>query len=228
MPAFFVTGTDTEVGKTFCSAALLTAARLAGIPGLGLKPIAAGCEKTPEGWRNEDALALIEAAGTDLAYDLINPYALAPAIAPHIAAAEAGVTLDASTVATHCRAHLPAEGLNIVEGAGGWLVPLNDRESFADIATALSLPVILVVRLQLGCINHALLTAQAVAQAGLPLAGWIANAGPDGMNRQQQNIDTLTARLPCTRLGCMPWLGDTPNMQAAAAQLDIQPLLAIP
>ena len=226
MPAFFVTGTDTEVGKTFCSAALLTAARRKRIPCLGLKPIAAGCEHTPEGWRNEDALALINAAQTELDYNVINPYALEPAIAPHIAADEANVTLDASTVAAHCRRHLPAQGLNIVEGAGGWLVPLNAQESFADIAIQLGLPVIMVVRLQLGCINHALLTAQAIAESGLTLAGWVANAGPDGMDRQQQNIDTLSARLPCPRLGCMPWLGATPDMQTAAQHIDIEPLLA--
>jgi len=226
MPAFFVTGTDTEVGKTFCSAALLRAARLKGLPALGLKPIAAGCERTAGGLRNEDALALIAAAETSLDYAIVNPFALEPAIAPHIAAAEADVLLEAETVAAHCKAHLPAEGLNLVEGAGGWLVPLNENQSFADIASALTLPVILVVRLQLGCINHALLTAQAVQQSGLRLAGWVANEGPAGMDRQQENVETLTARLPCPRLGCMPWLGDAPDLDAAAAHMDIAPLLA--
>jgi dethiobiotin synthetase len=198
------------------------------MPALGLKPIAAGCERTAEGLRNEDALALIAAAETSLDYAIVNPFALEPAIAPHIAAAEANLLLEAETVAAHCKAHLPGDGLNLVEGAGGWLVPLNGQQSFADIASALALPVILVVRLQLGCINHALLTAQAVQQAGLTLAGWIANEGPAGMDRQQENIETLTTRLPCPRLGLMPWLGDTPDLDAAAAHLDIAPLLASP
>ncbi len=225
MPGYFVTGTDTEVGKTFCSAALLAAARANGQKALGLKPIAAGCEITAAGPRNEDALALIEASGSNLDYDIINPWALTPSIAPHIAAQEAGVRLAADAVAAHCRQHLPETGLNIVEGAGGWLVPLNESESFADIAIQLKLPVILVVRLRLGCINHALLTALAIEQSGLTLAGWIANAGPDGMDRQQQNIDTLTERLPVPRLGCMPWLGDTADMSVAAQHLDITTLL---
>ncbi|MEE4661029.1 MAG: dethiobiotin synthase, partial [Halieaceae bacterium] len=134
MPAFFVTGTDTEVGKTFCSAALLRAARRKGMPALGLKPTAAGCERTAEGLRNEDALALIAAAETSLDYAIVNPFALEPAIAPHIAAAEANLLLEAETVAAHCKAHLPGDGLNLVEGAGGWLVPLNGQQSFADIA----------------------------------------------------------------------------------------------
>lgn len=221
MAAYFVTGTDTEVGKTFVSSALLLAAGNAGLSSLGLKPIAAGCEDTPQGLRNEDALALMAASNVPLPYKAVNPITLAPPIAPHIAADEAGIGLSAQALAHHCRRHLSDVDFSLVEGAGGWLVPLNAEETLGDLAIVLGLPVILVVGLKLGCINHALLTAQTIKQSGLTLAGWVANDGAQPMTRRQQNIETLTQRIEA------PCLAELPRCQPeqAANRLDLGTLL---
>src|SRR5680860_139512 len=169
---FFVTGTDTGVGKTMVSAAILEAAKAAGKRTLGMKPIASGCESTPEGLRNEDALALQQAATETIAYDLVNPVALAPAIAPHVAAVQAGRTISADRLVGFCRGmQMRPADLLLIEGAGGWRVPLNDRETYSAVPRELGVPVILVVALRLGCINQALLTAEAIHNDGLVLAG---------------------------------------------------------
>ena len=209
LKAFYVTGTDTEVGKTFVSCALLHAVRQSGVSALGLKPVAAGCEHSAGGLRNEDAIALIDAVGglaSRLRYEDINPIALEPPVAPHIAAREAGVSLSAAALADHCRSLLLDDGLTLVEGAGGWLVPLNETETLADFARQLGLSVILVVGLRLGCINHALLSAESIERAGLTLAGWVGNEMPEGMSRQAENLQTLKARLPAPCLGIVPRL----------------------
>ncbi len=226
MSAFFVTGTDTEVGKTFVSAALLRAASLNGLTSQGLKPVAAGCETISGALRNDDALTLIDASSGELPYEAVNPIALEPPIAPHIAAAEAGVELSARTLADHCLAQVMADQFTLVEGAGGWLVPLNERETLADLAVLLDLPVILVVGLKLGCINHALLTAQAIIASGLTLAGWVANAVVGEMDRQAPNIETLQHRLPAPHLGTLPRLNDDESAHLAHSHLDLDLLLA--
>lgn|SRR5690606_26721091 len=204
--SYFVTGTDTEVGKTFVSAALLARAGQLGLRSAAFKPVAAGADATPAGLRNEDALTLMAAANLELSYRLVNPICLAPAIAPHIAASEAGVELSVAGLMDHARHFfaVPAD-FRLVEGAGGWKVPLNGSETLADFAVALGLPVILVVAMRLGCISHALLTAEAIASAGLPLAGWVANqgAGPR-MARHGENLATLAALLPAPLLGELP------------------------
>ena len=170
---YFVTGTDTEVGKTAVSCALLEAARRAGRSTAAVKPVAAGCDS--EG-RNEDALALQQSISMSLPYAQINPVALQPAIAPHIAAEQAGRRLQADRLAGLCRGVMGlGADLVLIEGAGGWRVPLGPRETFADIAINLQVDVILVVAMRLGCINHALLTAEAISRDGLRLAGWVAN-----------------------------------------------------
>ncbi|MAR92013.1 MAG: dethiobiotin synthase [Pseudomonadales bacterium] len=202
---FFITGTDTEVGKTFVTVLLLEALKQRGLTTLGLKPLAAGCEQHHDQWRNDDALQLQAAMTENLPYEQVNPVALPAAIAPHLAAAEAGRRLTVSRLAGLVRgAMLTPADVTLVEGAGGWLVPLNERETLANLVQELNCPVILVVGVRLGCLNHALLTAQAVAAAGLPLAGWVANCIDPDAARIEDNIATLKQRLPAPCLGVVP------------------------
>ncbi|MBQ0832203.1 dethiobiotin synthase [Marinobacter sp.] len=221
---FFVTGTDTGVGKTMVSAAILEAANLAGKRTLGMKPIASGCESTPEGLRNEDALILQQAASETLAYELVNPVALAPAIAPHVAAAQAGRVMSADRLVGFCRGmQMRPADLLLIEGAGGWRVPLNDRETYSAVPRELGVPVILVVALRLGCINQALLTAEAIRSDGLTLAGWVANrAEPEAMSCEQESLDYLKAHIPAPCLGVLPWItGVEPETLAGYLSVDV-------
>ena len=223
--AFFVTGTDTEVGKTFIAASLLNIARQRGLRCAGIKPIAAGCKRQDGALVNDDALALMAASGAGLDYRTVNPVALEPAIAPHIAAAQAGVKLSAGALAESCRPVLAADyDFIVIEGAGGWFVPLNDRETLADLCIDLNLPVILVVGMKLGCLNHALLTVASVADAGLSIAGWVANSVAEEMPFLEENVRTLRQRLTVPCLGVVPPLGAV-KPQAAAQYLDIEALL---
>lgn len=204
--AYFVTGTGTGVGKTLVTSGLLAAARLRGLSTAGLKPVAAGCELTEDGPRNEDALALQAQTTLPISYEQINPVALEPAIAPHIAAAEAGRRLSADRLAGFCRGvMMQRPDLTLIEGAGGWRVPLNDRETFAELAKIMQLPVILVVGMDLGCINLALLTAEAIQRDGLTLAGWVANQVAPTMDRYQENLETLQRRIRCPMIGEVPY-----------------------
>lgn len=222
---YFITGTDTEIGKTTIAAALLYAARQRGLSTAAVKPVAAGCEHTPDGLRNEDALALQAQCSPPLDYEAINPVALALPIAPHIAAREAGVALTAARLADPCfRMFERGADLTVVEGAGGWRVPLNDRETLADLAQELGEPVILVVGLRLGCINHALLTAEAIARDGLRLAGWVANQIDPQMERQQHNLETLRLMLRAPCLGVVPRV-EGGSAAAVAAHLQLDALL---
>jgi len=194
---FFITGTDTEVGKTWVSCRLLERAREAGLSCYGLKPIAAGCEETADGLRNEDALNLMAASSLSLPYDLVNPVALKAAIAPHIAARQEGRRISLSQLAGYVRGALsshPAD-LVLVEGAGGWRVPLNDREMLSALAVELNLPVIQVVGMKLGCISHALLTAEAIQADGLRYTGTVANCFGE-MDVREENLITLRQHLP--------------------------------
>jgi len=223
---FFVTGTDTDVGKTFITSALLGLARGRGLRCIGMKPIAAGCRLEAGRLRNDDALALISASATTLDYETINPIALAPRIAPHIAAAQAGRTLRATDLTAHCRAVMAQDvDLLLIEGAGGWLVPINDTETLADVCLELQAEVILVVGMKLGCLNHALLTAAAIEQAGLRLAGWIANSVREAMPLLDENVDTLRTRLRAPCLGVVPRL-ESVEPSAAEPFLDLDPLLS--
>ncbi len=214
---YFVTGTDTEVGKTLCTAALLRVAGLQGLRTVGMKPIASGCEATPEGLRNEDALAhLAETSAPLPAYATVNPYAFAPAIAPHIAAAEAGVSVDLRRIA-ECWTELTRDrDFALMEGAGGWQVPIDATRFFPELAVHLQLPVVLVVGLRLGCINHALLTAQAIATRGLRLAGWIGNRIDPQFSRLDDNLAALHRHLPAPCLGVVPPLAE-PTLAARVA-----------
>ena len=226
MTAFFVTGTDTDVGKTLVATALLQLARQCGWTTLGLKPVAAGCTQRDGLWVNDDALALQKESDPMPEYSVVNPVALESATAPHIAARAAGRQLIVSELVAHCDRALQSGpvGFTVVEGAGGWLVPLNDTETMADLAAGLQLPVVLVVGMQLGCLNHALLTSAAIAAAGLQLAGWVANF-KSPMRDAKANVDSLRARLAAPCLGCIPALSGTPDAAEAARhlQLDLLP-----
>lgn len=194
---FFVTGTDTEVGKTWVSCRLLERARDAGLSCYGLKPVAAGCEATSQGLRNDDAVQLMHASSRELPYEQVNPIALQAAVAPHIAARQEARNLTLARLAGYVRGALsryPAD-LVLIEGAGGWRVPLNDREMLSGLARELNLPVIQVVGMKLGCINHALLTAEAIQRDGLQYAGTMANCFGD-MAVRHENLLTLRQHLP--------------------------------
>jgi dethiobiotin synthetase len=208
--AYFVTGTDTSVGKTTVAAALLQAARRHGLSTAASKPVASGCQHTRDGLRNADALALLEQSSLALRYEEVNPYAFAPAIAPHLAARDVAVPLDVASVLVPVRHLLGRQAdFTLVEGAGGWRVPLSGRESLSDLAVALGLPVILVVAVRLGCLNHALLTAEAICRDGLQLAGWVGNLLEPYGASLQGNIETLRQRLAAPCLGCVPYLEET-------------------
>lgn len=219
----FVTGTDTDVGKTFVATALLRLARSRRLRCVAVKPVAAGCAWRDGELVNDDALALLTASESGQRYRAVNPVALEPAIAPHIAAAEVGATLRVADLAARCRETLAAEhDFALIEGAGGWLVPLGDGATLAELCAALAARPLLVVGMRLGCLNHALLTAAAIAAAGLKLAGWVANSPGPPMPRLEANVATLRARLDA------PCLGVVPHCDPAEAprHLNIEPLLA--
>ena len=204
MKGVFVSGTDTGVGKTRVAAGLVRAMAAEGVPVCGIKPVAAGAERTAEGLRNEDALALQAAGSIALDYEVVNPVCLEPAMAPHLAAAAVGVSLETGGLARQIRAGVPEEALAVVEGAGGWLVPTAPGETLADLAVALGLPVVLVVGLRLGCLNHALLTVENIERRGLPLAGWVANRIDPEMAAPDANRDTLRERITAPLLAELP------------------------
>lgn len=222
---FFVTGTDTGVGKTLVTAALLQAARARGLSTLGMKPLATGCDETPQGLCSEDALLLRQHSTIEVPYAMSNPVSLRLPVAPHIAAQQEERRLDAGRLEGYCRAVLMQRaGLTLIEGAGGWQVPLNNRQTLADLAKLLRHPVILVVGLRLGCINHALLTARAILADGLPLVGWVANQIDPDMAFVQDNIDAIAQRLPAPCLGHVPPLhamGIPERVAEAAARLTL-------
>lgn len=229
MAEFFVTGTDTDAGKTVVAAAMLRAAAARGLRTIAVKPVAAGCERRGREWVNEDALALQSEATVRLAYAQVNPIALQIAMAPHLAAQREGARLEAAALVRHGLDVARIEhDLLLAEGAGGWLVPLNERETMADVAAGLGWPVILVVGMRLGCLNHALLTAAAIRASGLRLAAWVANSPAPEMQAIEANIGTLDERLGTPRLGALPWLGKHADIAAAASHLDLSSLPGMP
>lgn len=216
---FFVTGTDTGIGKTTVSCALLHAFAAQGKKVAGMKPIVAGSENGQ--WM--DVEQLLAASNVNVTRQQINPYAFDPPISPHLAARQLGTEIDLSVI-HHAYQQLSAiADLVIVEGAGGFLVPINERQNGADLAKMLNLPVILVVGMRLGCLNHALLTAQAIQASGLTLAGWVANCVDPQMNVVAENIATLEQRLDCPLLGVLPFDSET-DMQKSARLLDVAKL----
>jgi dethiobiotin synthetase len=224
--SFFVTGTDTDVGKTLVSCALLHAARAAGYSAIGIKPLAAGGVMTAQGLRNEDALLLQAASSVQLSYEQTNPVLLPEAASPHIAAELAGRSVRVDRLAGFCQGVLMQRAnVTLIEGAGGWRVPLNQHEYMSDLARQLRLPVILVVGMRLGCLNHALLTAEAIIREGLTLAGWVANRIDPAMQHYEENCSTLTRQLPCPLLAEIPHLPAPVQPAQAAACFALDQLL---
>lgn len=215
--AFFITGTDTDAGKTLVTTGLLVAAKNLGLSTAALKPVAAGCEQTADGLRNSDALQLQAVMTKQFVYEQINPIALQAAIAPHIAAQQEKRSLSSDRLTGFCRSVLNQADVTLVEGAGGWRVPINPRETMADLAKNLQLPVILVVGMRLGCLNHALLTFEAIVRDGLQVAGWVANCVDGDMPVLAENIDSLRVRLLVPCLGVVPHLAEPSAEQAAQA-----------
>lgn len=218
----FITGTDTGVGKTVVACALARAFARAGERVAVMKPVASGAERTPEGLRNADALALMAAGDVSLTYPEVNPYCFEPAISPHIAAEDVRIEIDIGIIESGFLALVGTSDRVIVEGAGGWLAPVNARESMASIARALSVPAVLVVALRLGCLSHAALTRRAVEADGVPFAGWIANRSGPPMERESENLATLTRLLGAPPLAIVPYAGAHAGslvLEEAAARL---------
>lgn len=205
MRGLFVTGTDTGVGKTLVAAALVRALSRSGLKTVGMKPVASGSLLTPEGLRNGDALQLQAAADMARPYEQVNPYAFAPPIAPHIAAREVGVKIELPRILSAFEQLCTGADAVVVEGVGGWQVPLADDFAQPDLARALNLPVILVVGLRLGCLNHALLSARAIRADGLTLTGWMANGIDANFERRAENLATLAQLLNTPLLSVIPW-----------------------
>ena len=209
----FITATDTEAGKTVIACGLVRGFRACRQRVAVMKPVASGARRTAAGLRNEDALALIEASGTAAAYEAVNPYCFEPAISPHIAAKDANIMIDTSMIRHKFDSLAAASDWIIVEGAGGWLAPINERETMADLARALDLPVLLVVGLKLGCLNHAQLSRVSIEARGGRFAGWIANAIDPAMARRAENLAALETLL-----------GEPPLASVAHAPLQVASL----
>lgn len=202
---YFVTGTDTAVGKTLVSVALLHALRTGGKTAIGMKPVASGCTATEQGWRNQDALELQAASVPTPAYELVNPFALPAATAPQIAAAASGIVVSLPPLVAAYEQLRPMANAIVVEGVGGWLAPMADDLEQAQLAAALNLPVILVVGLKLGCLNHARLTERAIRDDGLQLAGWVANSLEPDMHFCDEYVALLRQSLQAPCLGLLPY-----------------------
>lgn len=221
--ACFVTGTDTEIGKTLISCAMLHALVQQGVRAAAMKPVAAGAEERGGRWHNDDVDRLTAAGNVSLAADLVTPYLWQEPIAPHIAAQRAGIQMCSGPILAAYEQIVQRCDAVVVEGVGGFCVPLSDGLDTADLARELGLPVVMVVGLRLGCISHALLTEQAILAQGLALAGWVANTVDDQMPYMQENIDTLRRRLSAPLLGHVPRLA-VATSQAAAAFIDFSRL----
>lgn len=215
----FLTGTDTEVGKTVVATALVRSLVQAGHRIAVMKPIAAGAELTPSGLQNSDATALMAAANVPASYETVNPYCLELPASPHIAAANGGISIKLARIIQAFGLLTRSSDLVVVEGAGGWYAPINESETMADVAAALDVPVILVVGLRLGCLNHALLTAEAIEARGLTCAGWIANHLQPRFDYAAENIATLEARLSVPLLDVVPFQGAESSVPANAPTL---------
>lgn len=221
MSAWFITGTDTEIGKSMVSATLLEAFAAQGKRAAGMKPIAAGAVWTGKAWHNDDVALITASSNVFIEPNLVCPYLLQEAAAPHIAAGLEGVSFDLPLI-ERCLQQIRAQSdVTIVEGVGGFYVPLTETESAADLAVKLGLPVILVVGMRLGCISHALLTVEAVQARGLKLAGWVANQIDPAMTHIAANLQALASRIPAPLLGHIPHLIPA-DPKMAVEHLDIE------
>ena len=220
----FVTGTDTGVGKTLVACALLHACAGHGLKAVGMKPVAAGAQRTAQGWRSEDVESLRASSNVEAPLAAINPYCFAAPIAPHIAAELEGLRIDMRAIEQAYGLLEALADIVIVEGVGGFLVPLGSEADTAALASRLALPIVMVVGIRLGCLNHALLTAEAIHARGLTLSGWVANHIEADMPHAQRNVDALARRLSAPRLGCIAH--GVRDARVAAAVLDLGPIIA--
>jgi dethiobiotin synthetase len=225
MNGVFVTGTDTDCGKTLVSLALMEHLQQRGLTVLGMKPVASGCERTSEGLRNQDALRLQAGGSRERPYELINPYAFEPPIAPHIAAGRSGVEIERKVITTRAEQLAADADFLVVEGVGGWRVPLGSSLSVSDLPSALDLPVILVSGIRLGCINHSLLTVESIRASGARLIGWVANQVDRHMLARDETLATLRDLIGAPCLGVVPWTA-SPDPSRLAGHLDTGPVLA--
>ena len=225
-PGWFITGTDTGVGKTVIAAGLIQALTDKGLLIAAMKPVASGGYASASGLRNTDAETLMEAANVDGDYETVNPYVFKPPVAPHLAAESEGINISLNRIRDQfCKLSDLADYV-VVEGIGGWMVPLGPDTTTADLAVQLQLPVIMVIGLRLGCLNHALLTAESIQKAGLRLAGWVASQIDPRFEQQQDNIDALKSRLSAPCLGQIPYI-ENPRQkpEGIAARLQVDRLL---
>jgi dethiobiotin synthetase len=221
--ALFITGTDTGVGKTLIACALLRAFAARRLRVLGMKPVAAGARMHDGQLLNNDVEELIAAGNVRAPLDAINPYCFEPAIAPHLAARQAGVEIDIGHIAARLRELAQLADVVIIEGAGGFCVPLNTHETSADLAQRLGAPVVLVVGMRLGCLNHALLTAQAIHARGLEFAGWVANHVDPAMAHANENVSALDRRLNAPLLARIRY-AENPDPRTVARNMDLDAL----
>ena len=215
----FVTGTDTGVGKTLVSVSLVKALVKHGLRVSAMKPIASGSEHTPAGLRNADALALAAASNVTAPYATVNPYCFEPAISPHIAAEEAGIEVDMRVIRQGFETLAAGADVVVVEGAGGWYAPITESQAMSDLPKLLGVPVLLVVGLRLGCLNHALLTKRAIEADGVELAGWVANTIDPGLERRAQNLSSLERMLGGAPLSVFPFAPHAQSDVRAGEQL---------
>jgi dethiobiotin synthetase len=222
----FVTGTDTGVGKTVVAAGLVRGLVEQGLRVAVMKPVASGSERTAEGLRNEDALALMAASNVAVPYERVNPYCFEPPVSPHIAADDVGIRVDLARIQKNFEALGASSDWIVAEGAGGWLAPIGPATGIRDVALILRLPVIMVVGLRLGCINHALLTKLAIEAHGAQFAGWIANTIDPAMARRTENLETLIRLIGEPPLALVPTLPpEAPPLVLAAAAADLRAAL---
>jgi len=206
--SIFITGTDTDIGKTTAALLLMQAFKQQGYSVAAMKPIACGCENTDAGLRNDDALALMAQASVSIAYDIVNPYVFEEPIAPHIATQQADVKIDIERI-KDCYQHIKSQvDIVIVEGAGGWMVPINAKQTMADIVAQCQWDVILVVAIRLGCLNHALLTAASIKEHECQLKGWVANCRDTNMLYQTDNVTSLRERLNAPLIAELPEMSE--------------------
>ncbi|PWI33906.1 dethiobiotin synthase [Vibrio albus] len=222
--AFFIAGTDTEVGKTVVSKAILQALDAKGLTTIGYKPVAAGSKETEEGIRNSDALHLQQAANQEVPYSEVNPYALFEPTSPHIAARGEGVEIDYLVLSEKLATHKQNADVVLVEGAGGWRVPVSDTDSLSTWVQQEKLPVVLVVGIKLGCLSHALLTAEAIKNDGLELVGWVANRINPGTEHYADIITTLEQRISAPKLGEIPYVPSV-KRRDVGKYIDISPIV---
>jgi dethiobiotin synthetase len=220
---YFIAGTDTDVGKTRVTTGLIAGFREQGLRVSGMKPVAAGVVSTENGFFNDDVIKIADISGQNAGDINLNPYSLPEPLSPNIAAEHAGISIDLEVIRRHYLSLAQESDVVVVEGAGGWLVPISDRLTMADVAATLGLPVILTVGLRLGCLNHSLLTAQAIRQQGLKIAGWVGNHIDPSFAAGEENIRCLATRLASPPLALLPWDRDArsawPALRQAAARL---------